>query len=183
MLKITRSPGTRQTFQIFLFTILAFGLGACASIPPNVEPITGFEIDKYMGKWYEIIRIDNRFEKGMDQVTANYTLQENGTVKVVNRGYLVKEQQWEEAIGKAKFGANAETGYLQVSFFGPFYGPYVIYELDEQNYQYAFVTSGDGYLWLLARTPTVSDDLIEKFIRSAEALGYSKQELLFVNQN
>lgn len=144
------------------------------------KPITGFELDKYLGKWYEIARLDHRFERNMQKVTAKYSIRDDGKVKVTNRGY--KNDKWKTAIGKAKLAKDENIGFLKVSFFGPFYGSYIIYELDD-DYSYAFV-SGDNtnYLWFLSRTPTVSDKLMEKFLTQAKELGFNTDELIFVEQ-
>lgn len=165
----------------YLAVVVSFYLASCTGTPPNTKPVSDFELDRYLGEWYEIVRLDHWFERDLEQVTASYSLQEDGSIRVVNKGYLVAKDKWKNAVGKAKYAADPGTGYLKVSFFGPFYGPYVIYELDKQNYQYAFVTSGSGYLWLLARSPSVSKEIMHKFIESAKKLGYTKQELIFVD--
>lgn len=90
--------------------------------------------------WYEIARLDHSFERGLEQVTAEYSLREGGGVQVKNRGFSNKKNKWSEAEGKAFFVGKASEGYLKVSFFGPFYGSYVVFELDKDNYQYAFVS-------------------------------------------
>lgn len=146
-----------------------------------VEPITGFELDKYLGKWYEIARLDHRFERGLQQVTAEYSLREDGKVKVLNRGFSTKKEKWSSTTGKAKFAIDENTGFLKVSFFGPFYGSYIIFALDKDNYSYAFV-AGDStnYLWFLSRTPQVDKSLIEKFVNQAKSLGFNTDALIFV---
>jgi len=150
--------------------------------PKPAEPISGFELDKYLGEWYEIARLDHRFERGLQNVSAEYSLKSNGTVKVVNRGF--KNDKWKQAIGKAKFADIEDVGFLKVSFFGPFYGSYIIFELDKENYQYAFI-AGDNtnYLWFLSRTPTVSYELMDRFISKAKELGFNTDHLIFVEQN
>jgi apolipoprotein D and lipocalin family protein len=161
---------------------LSLLLSACSGIPEGIEPVSGFELDRYMGKWYEIARLDHRFERGLEQVTATYSIQDDGTVRVDNRGFSTEEKAWEDAVGKAKFADNPTVGHLKVSFFGPFYGSYVIFELDKENYQYAFVTGGENSLWFLSRTPEVSDDLKDTFVNTVRASGYNTEELIFVNQ-
>lgn len=163
--------------------LLALTLSACANIPDGVEPVTGFELDRYLGKWYEIARLDHRFERGLEQVTAIYSLNDDGSVRVENRGFAVEDNEWSSATGKARLAAAADTGSLEVSFFGPFYAPYVIFELDKDNYEFAFVTSGANALWLLARTPAVSDELKTRFVNRAKSAGYKTDELIFVNHN
>lgn len=170
----------RQLLGIFL----ALWISGCVSIPPNVEPVNGFELNKYLGKWYEIARLDHSFERGLDNVTAEYFLRDDGGVKVINRGFSAAENKWKEAEGKAYFVNDPQKGYLKVSFFGPFYGAYIVFELDKENYQYTFVTSYDkSYLWLLARTPTVNDALIDQFVQRAAELGFETDKLIFPKQN
>jgi apolipoprotein D and lipocalin family protein len=143
-----------------LITAVAFIFSGCLGMPEAVTPVKEFEIEKYLGKWYEIDRLDHSFERGLECVTAEYSLREDGGVKVVNRGFSVEKKQWREAQGKAFFVNESNEGYLKVSFVGPFYGAYVVFELDRDNYHYAFVTGPNkSYLWLLSRTQTVESDL------------------------
>ena len=156
---------------------------ACTGMPQGVEPVQGFEVDRYLGTWHEIARLDHSFERGLSNVTAEYALRDDGGIRVVNRGFSAEEQAWEEAEGRAYLVDKASSGHLKVSFFGPFYGSYVIFELDKADYQYAFVASySRDYLWLLARTPTVSDDLQQRFVRRAAGLGFDTESLIFVDQ-
>lgn len=163
--------------------LLTLSFTAVADIPAGVKPVTGFELDRYLGRWYEVARLDMFFERGLDNVTATYSLNDNGTVRVANRGFSIKSNKWKDANGKAKFAGDTTLGDLKVSFFGPFYGPYVIFELDKENYQYAFVTGGKDSLWLLSRTPTVSVALKERFISTVEMHGYDSTELIFVEHD
>ena len=103
-------------------------------------------------------------------------------MRVANRGFSTDTGEWEVAVGKARFSGDPDIGHLEVSFFGPFYGSYVIFELDKENYQYSFVTGSKNTLWLLSRTPTVSAELSNKFVRAIEAYGYNPDELVFVIQ-
>jgi len=164
-------------------TLAIMSLTGCLGYPNAVEPVDNFELERYLGTWYEIARLDHSFERGLSQVTATYSLRDDGGVRVVNRGYSKQEQQWEEAVGKAYFVDERDKGHLKVSFFGPFYSSYVVFELDQEDYQYAFVTGPNrSYLWLLARTPTVSEALRERFVTQAKELGYPTEELIFVEQ-
>lgn len=159
-------------------------LTGCLGMPQGVRPVTGFELDRYLGTWYEIARLDHSFERGLTRVTAEYSLREDGGVRVVNRGYSTEKQVWKEAVGKAYFVEDESTGYLKVSFFGPFYGSYVVFELDQAGYQYAFISGPDtSYLWLLARTPTVSVELLQRFMQRATALGFDTDALILVGQD
>jgi len=162
---------------------LALLIGGCLGMPDGVEPVGNFQIDRYLGTWYEIARLDHSFERGLQSVTAEYSLRDDGSVRVINRGYSAAENEWNEAEGRAYFVREHDEGYLKVSFFGPFYGSYVIFELDENDYQYAFISGNtNSYLWLLARTPTVSEDLLIRFTERARALGFDTDELILVDQ-
>lgn len=158
-------------------------LNSCLGMPENVKPVSDFELDRYLGTWYEIARLDHRFERDLSDVTANYSMRDDGGVRVLNRGYSEKKERWEDAEGKAYFVNEADEGFLKVSFFGPFYGSYVIFDLDKEDYQYAFVSGPDtSYLWFLSRTPTVSDAMIERFTTHAGELGFNIDDLIFVSQ-
>src|SRR5690606_15320649 len=137
--------------------------------------------NRYLGKWYEIARLDHSFERGLEQISAEYSLRDDGGIKVINRGFSLKENQWREAEGKAYFVDKPNDGYLKVAFFGPFYGSYVIFALDQQNYEYAFVSGPNtSYLWLLSRTPTVEPELLAEFIDKASKLGFDTDKLIYV---
>ena len=149
-----------------------------------MHPVSHFDIDRYLGTWYEIARLDHSFERGLEKVTAEYSLAPDGGITVINRGYSPDRDKWKEAQGRARFASETDKGYLKVSFFWPFYGSYVIFELDEQDYQYAFVSGpSTSYLWLLARTPTVSETLKKKFEERVLQLGFAGDELIWVKQN
>ena len=160
-------------------------LSACSGsqYPENIKPVEKFQLDKYLGTWYEIARLDHSFERGMDQVSATYSMREDGGVKVLNKGFQTQKQQWQESVGKAYFVQGENTGHLKVSFFGPFYGTYVVFELGSE-YQYAFIAGNDyDYLWLLSRTPVITDQLRTEFIDLVESKGYVVEDLIWVNQS
>lgn len=158
-------------------------LTGCLGMPKQVEPIDNFNLDNYLGKWYEIARLDHSFEEGLSHVSAQYSLRDDGGVKVINRGYEKASGEWNEAEGKAYFVNEPNEGYLKVSFFGPFYGSYVVFYLDPEG-QYAFVSGPDhSYLWLLSRTPTVDDSVIAQFKQQATAKGFASDQLIFVDQS
>lgn len=158
-------------------------LSACTGVPEGIKPVSPFNLERYLGTWYEIARMPHSFEDGLNQVTANYSLREDGGVKVINRGYDTDAGKWQQAEGKAYFVNDNQTGHLKVSFFGPFYGAYVVFELDQQNYQYAFVSGPDReYLWFLARTPTVSPELLAHFQQTAAELGFDTSKLIYPEQ-
>jgi apolipoprotein D and lipocalin family protein len=177
-----------KTTGIFRMTAMALvmipALTGCLGMPEGVKPVDGFDVNRYLGKWYEIARLDHSFERGLINVTAEYSLRDDGGVRVVNRGFSSSKNEWKEANGKAFFVESEDTGYLKVSFFGPFYGSYVIFDLDQEGYQYSFVSGPDtSYLWLLARTPQVPGQVMQRFIDQAEALGFDTTSLILVEQN
>jgi apolipoprotein D and lipocalin family protein len=166
-----------------LLVLAAMLLTGCLGMPQSVTPVQGFDADRYLGKWYEIARLDHSFEEGLDRVTAEYSLREDGGLTVTNRGFFTSENEWQEAQGKAFFVNGSDEGYLKVSFFGPFYGSYIVFELDKKDYQYAFVSGPDtSYLWLLARTPKVEPALIERFVAEASRRGFDTSKLIFPTQ-
>ncbi|RNF53058.1 lipocalin [Marinomonas hwangdonensis] len=159
-------------------------LAGCTSAPKNIDPVTPFDVERYLGTWYEIVRQDHSFERGLSDVTAVYTKRTDGGIDVLNRGYASQKQEWKEAQGKAYFVDSPNTGHLKVSFFGPFYGAYVIFELDQKDYQYAMISGPNrDYFWLLSRTPTMPEVTKRKLLAKAEALGFSIDKLIHVVQS
>lgn len=167
-----------------LLVIIVALLASCTSVPDGVKPVQGFELQRYLGQWYELARYDHSFEEGLTQVTATYSMRDDGGVKVVNKGYASDTGKWEEAEGTAYLVDEATTAHLKVSFFGPFYASYVVMKLDKANYQYALVTGPDrDYLWLLARTKTLPDNVLAELMSFAENAGYDTEKLIWVDQN
>jgi apolipoprotein D and lipocalin family protein len=161
--------------------LLVLFLSGCVGIPENVTPVDDFRLEKYLGKWYEIARLDHSFERGLSRVTAEYGLRDDGGVRVLNRGYSEKDKTWKDAEGKAYFVQRPDQGYFKVSFFGPFYGSYVVFELDQENYQYSLVSGPDkSYLWILARSPEIGEDLRKILVQRAATLGFDTSKLIFV---
>ncbi len=172
-----------KSFKTLFLAIGVTLLSACTGIPEGTAPVIGFEKEKYLGKWYEIARLDHSFERGLEQVTAEYLLQEDGGIRVINTGYNRASDEWNKAEGKAYFVGESNIGHLKVSFFGPFYASYVILKLDK-DYQYSLVTGPDrDYLWILSRTPTLDPDIQSSLIEFANSLGYSTKELIFVKHS
>jgi apolipoprotein D and lipocalin family protein len=168
------------TTRRWLGLLAALALGGCAYTPDDVHPVGGFDAGRYMGTWYEVARLPNSFEKGLEQITATYSLQDDGTVKVVNRGYDVARNEWRDAIGKAKFVGAKDVGALKVSFFGPFYGGYNIVDLDPE-YRHALVVGPNrSYLWILSREPAPPDAVVQRLKRKAAELGYDTSALVYV---
>lgn len=166
--------------------LIAFALllTGCIGLPENVKPVDHFNSGKYLGKWYEIARLDHSFERGLSKVSASYSMRDDGGIRVINRGYDAQKQQWKEAEGKAYFVKGADQGYLKVSFFGPFYGAYIVVELDHENYQYSLVSGSDkSYLWILSRTPRMNQETQKRLVEKAAALGFDTSKLIFVEHD
>ena len=164
----------------FALLLLLFG---CAGIPEGVKPVDNFKLERYLGTWYEIARLDHSFERGLTQVTASYSMRDDGGVRVLNRGYSEKEKAWKQAEGKAYFVQSPNSGYLKVSFFGPFYGSYIVVDLDHEHYRYSLVCGPNkSYLWILSRDPEIASDLKNTLVAKASALGFDTSGLIFVNQ-
>ena len=169
--------------RVIALLVLSLFVAGCTGLPEGVEPVKPFDSNRYLGTWYEIARLDHSFERGLEQVSAHYSLRDDGGIKVLNKGYSAEKKEWKEAEGKAYLMGDGKEGYLKVSFFGPFYGAYGIFGLDQQDYQYAFVSGyNTDYLWLLARTPTVSQDVIAQFEEKAKRLGFATDKLIYVRQ-
>ena len=157
-------------------------LASCTGLPEGVTPVDQFELDRYLGTWHEIARLDHSFERGLERVRAEYSMLEDGGVRVLNSGFDTASGKRSAAEGRAYFVGAPDIGHLKVSFFGPFFGSYAIFELDE-DYQYAFVSGHThDYLWLLARSPEVDPIVIEQFKRQALALGFNIEDLIYINQ-
>jgi apolipoprotein D and lipocalin family protein len=169
-----------KRLSLLLLSLLNL-LTGCVGIPKGVAPVDNFELDRYLGRWYEIARLDHSFERGLSRVTADYSLREDGGVRVINRGWSAAKGKWQQAEGRAYFVKGPELGYLKVSFFGPFYGAYVIFELD-RDYRYALVCGPDrSYLWLLAREPEIDPKLRADLIARVAALGFATERLIMVD--
>lgn len=157
---------------------------SCASASKlNVKPVENFDVSRYLGDWYEIGRFDFKWEKDMKNVRANYSLNEDGSVKVVNSGYDYIAQKDKQSVGKAKFaGDQKDIANLKVSFFGPFYSAYTVIALDA-DYKYALVAGANNkLLWILSRTPTIPDDVKQNYVQVAEAAGYDLTDFIWTVQ-
>jgi len=167
-----------------LFTLIILtAFSSCASIPKGATAIKPFDKESYLGKWYEIARLDFRFERNLNNTTAQYSINEDGTIKVDNQGYNTVKEEWSQAIGKAKFVGDEDIAMLKVSFFGPFYSGYNVIALDDE-YKYALV-AGESlkYLWILSRETTIPDEIKTKYLKLAQEIGYSTSELIWVEHN
>jgi apolipoprotein D and lipocalin family protein len=168
--------------RIVTIIVVALILIGCSGVPSGVTVIEGFDLNRYLGTWYEIARLDHSFERGLSHVTAQYTLREDGQIDVVNRGYDDAKGTWQSARAVAKAASSPSVASLKVSFFRPFWADYHIIALDKDNYQYAMVTSSTrGYLWILARTSTLDDAVLADLLAKAAAWGYDTEKLIFPN--
>ncbi|MBL6697976.1 lipocalin family protein [Luminiphilus sp.] len=160
-----------------MFCLVLMG---CTGIPEGIEPVTDFDQERYLGTWYEIARLDHSFERGLSEVTATYRANPDGSIAVLNRGFDQEEARWREAEGVARFVDSSTVAHLKVSFFGPFYGSYIVFELGE-NYEHAFVSGFNReYLWLLSRSPQVSDTLRNEFLETITKLGFAPDDLVWL---
>ncbi|MEP0072695.1 MAG: lipocalin family protein [Marinomonas sp.] len=171
----------RMKYIVWLMSALLIG---CTSAPKDIDPVTEFQVERYLGTWYEIARQDHAFEEGLSKVTATYSKRNDGGIEVLNRGYSADDKEWREAKGRAYFVNSSDVGHLKVSFFGPFYGAYVIFELDKENYQYAMIVGPSReFFWLLSKTPTMPDSVKNRLLNKAESLGFHMDKLVFVDQD
>lgn len=165
-----------------LVALAATAAAGCVRLPTGVEPVSPFDAERYLGTWYEVARLDHGFERGLSQVTAEYKQAADGSISVINRGCNAEEKQWDQAEGTARFVDDDNTGYLKVSFFGPFYGTYAVFGLDA-DYRHAYVSGPNhDYLWLLARDPNPDAEVKEAFVEEARERGFAVEELIWVEQ-
>lgn len=168
----------------WILALAALFTGCVSTKPPRgTELVQGFQPERYLGTWYEIARLDHRFERGLTHVSATYSKRDDGGLKVANRGYDPEGKEWKLAIGKAYFTQGPEVGQLKVSFFGPFYGAYNVIALDQENYRYALVCGPDtSYLWILAREPQLDPAIQKQLLDQARDAGFPVDELVFPDQ-
>ncbi len=148
------------------------------------KPVANFELDRYLGSWYEIARFPHSFEKELIGVTATYSLRSDGKIKVENAGYKGSfEGKYKTIEGKAKIADTTGIGHLKVSFFLFFYADYLVLELDTVNYEYALVgSSSPNYLWILCRRPYMPEEIYTMLVKQAKERGYAIQNLIRVEQ-
>ncbi|WP_318474749.1 lipocalin family protein [Photobacterium leiognathi] len=172
-----------MAIRLIFLTVLMTVLNGCTTgKPETITPVSSFELNKYLGTWYEIARLDHSFERNLDKVSATYSMNADGSVKVINKGFNTQKQQWKEAVGKAKFVKTQDVGYLKVSFFGPFYGSYIIFYL-EPDYSTALISSYNyEYLWLLSRQKQLTNEQLQKYLTIAQQAGFDTSTLIFPTQ-
>lgn len=167
---------------IFLVFILFFT--GCVGIPDDLKAVDGFDINRYAGTWYEIARFENKFEKGLTNVSATYTIRKDGGLDVLNKGFNMETKKWETAGGKAYFVSGPETGRLKVSFYGPFYSGYNIIVLDKEKYSYALVCGNDrSYLWILSRNMVLDFETVDELIDIARKYGFDVDKFVIVDHD
>lgn len=174
-----------HSLATLLAALAALGpLFACTGVPDGVEPVRGFEVDRYLGTWYEIARLDHRFERGLQDISATYSMRDDGGIAVRNRGFdpgKGENGEWKEAVGRAYPLGDPSVASLKVSFFGPFYGGYHVIALDDEGYTEALVSGPDrSYLWILARTKSLPEERLQALIDFARDAGYDTDSLIFV---
>lgn len=158
-------------------------VNACSRMPKAAVAVKPFDIAKYLGKWYEIARLDFKYERNLNNTTAEYSLNDNGTIKVDNKGYNTKTGKWKQAIGKAKFVGDDHTAELKVSFFGPFYSRYTVIAIDN-DYKYALVAGANlNYLWILSRETNIPDTVKDRYLKIAADVGYTTENLLWIRHD
>lgn len=166
--------------RLSVYGLLLLWLTACTGVPKGAVPVQDFELAPYLGTWYEIARLDHRFERGLSDVSAVYSASGPGQISVLNRGYDAAAGEWREARGRARFVGDPTVGHLKVSFFGPFYGAYVILALDP-DYQHALVSGPSRqYLWLLSRSQQMPAEVYEDYVARARSLGFPVEQLIRV---
>jgi apolipoprotein D and lipocalin family protein len=156
----------------------------CTGVPDGLKPVEGFDLDKYLGKWYEIARLDHKFERGLNNVSATYAANDSGGITVINKGYKTKKGEWKSIKGVARSAGDATLGSLEVSFFGPFYGSYNIIALDRQNYNWAMVVGPSrSYFWILSRAKDMDEAQLNRLVSKAAEMGIDTEKLILVEQN
>jgi apolipoprotein D and lipocalin family protein len=167
-----------------LLALLVMLVPGCVGLPEGITPVAEFDVQRYLGQWYEIARLDHSFERGLEKVSADYSLRNDGGINVINRGYDTAKKEWKEAKGRAYFVGEPTVGRLKVSFFGPFYGGYNIIALDRQGYSYSMVCGPDrSYLWILSRTPEMEAGLLSGLVNQAKDLGFDTSSLIYVKHD
>ena len=164
---------------ILLIVFAATAQSCCSSSTVDNSTVEALDLNKYLGKWYEIARFDHRFERGMEECTATYSVKGNGKLKITNMG--LKDGKWKTSEAKGKI--TDTPGVLRVSFFGPFYSDYRVMML-APDYSYSLVGGGgDDYLWILSRTPHLEKSVSTRILREARRRGYDTDKLIWVKQS
>jgi len=159
-------------------------LAGCTSIPGGLQSVDGFEVDRYLGKWFEIARLDHSFERNLSNVTAEYSLRDGGGIDVLNKGFDQRKGEWREIKGVARFIGEKNVGSLKVSFFGPFWGGYHVIALDKENYRYSMVAGPRrSYLWVLSRDKVLDQKIVAELVARAMEWGFDTEKLIYVEHD
>ncbi|RNA63048.1 lipocalin [Chryseobacterium nematophagum] len=170
-------PVSLSVLGIILFNSCSVG------IPKGASAVKNFNAEKYVGKWYEIARFDYKFEKDMDNVTATYSQNPEGSIRVQNRGYNYVKKEWKESIGEARFVTDKTEARLKVSFFKPIWAGYNVIDIDDE-YKYALIAGSSlKYLWILSRTTEIPESIRQRFLEKAQKIGYNTDALIWVKHN
>jgi apolipoprotein D and lipocalin family protein len=169
--------------QVMVLLVSLVALAGCTKVPEGLQPVQGFVFEHFLGTWYEIARLDHGFERGLDNVTAEFVAEGEDGFKLVNRGYQAKNGKWKEETGQGAFVGDKNAGSLKVSYFGPFYGGYHIIDLDKDHYSYAMVAGPSrSILWILSRDKIMDDKVYSALVAKAIHLGFDVKKLILVNQ-
>ena len=174
-----------MTIKLAAITILlSSAVLGCTGVPKGLKPVSEFDGQRYMGKWYEIARLDHSFERNLSNVSATYTRDSTGVISVTNRGYNEKTDKWKQIEGRARFIGDNDVGSLKVSFFGPFYGGYHVIALDKKDYSYAMVAGPNrSYLWILSRSTSLDETILSNLKIKAAEMGFETTELIAVKHD
>lgn len=176
-----KSKNLNRNLSLGIICVLTFN--SCSTIPKGATAIIPFDKEKYLGKWYEIARMDFKYERHLNNTTAEYSVRDDGKIKVDNKGFNTQTKEWSQAIGKAKFVGEQNVAMLKVAFFGPFYSGYNVIALDSE-YKYALVAGKNlKYLWILSRENTIPENIKQNYLKIAETLGYKTSELLWIEHD
>lgn len=179
-------PEDRNSGRAWRAGLVAVGVAALAGvaggcdtgIPDGVEAVRDLDAERYLGTWYSIARLDHRFERGLTDVSADYSMRDDGSIRVVNQGWDPEKEEWSEARGVARFIESPTVGRLKVSFFRPFYGGYNIIALDRDGYEWVMVCGPNrGYLWILARSPELDEAVVDRLLERARELDFDLSDL------
>ncbi len=174
----------KKILLTFTFGLVGIAiLSSCTvGIPKGATAIQNFDAEKYLGKWYEIARFDYRFERNLDDVTATYSKNPDGSIKVDNRGYNYVKKEWKQSVGEARFVNEPTEARLKVSFFKPIWSGYNV--IDLVDYKYALVAGNNtDYLWILSRETTIPENIKQRFLKKSKDLGFKTEELIWVNHD
>ncbi|NOU00193.1 MAG: lipocalin [Gallionella sp.] len=156
--------------------------GCATTVLEGLEPVTGFNVERFMGKWYEIERIENMYETGLGNVSAEYFLSPDGNIRVIHRGFHPRRNSWSIATGQISFVGSRDVGSFKITFGSPVPLPYNVLEIDPQ-YRYAMVSGIDrDSLWILSREPQLDRSILDSLVAKAKTLGFSTKNLMYVEQ-